>query len=147
MKETITLTFGAIASLILALFGGWSTALTTLVIFMIVDYGLGLLAAAVFKVSKKTESGGLSSRVGWQGLVRKSLNLTFCLLAVRLDLTLNTGSFIMNTMALGFIANEGLSIIENAGLCGLYIPPIIRKAIDVLIKSSDKPLPIEIEEE
>ena len=57
MKETITLSFGALASLILALFGGWSTALTTLVIFMIVDYVLGMLAAAVFKVSKKTESG------------------------------------------------------------------------------------------
>lgn len=145
MKETIKYTFGTIGSLILALFGGWSAALTTLVIFMIVDYILGIVASAFFKASKKTESGGLSSRVGWQGLIRKSLNLIFCLLAVRLDLTLNTGSFIMNTMALGFIANEGLSIIENAGLCGVYIPPVVRKAIDVLIKSSNKPLPVEEE--
>lgn len=145
MKETLKFSIGAFCSFILSLFGGWSTALTTLVIFMIVDYILGMIAAAVFKVSKKTETGGLSSRVGWQGLVRKSLNLTFCLLAVRLDLTLNTGSFIMNAMALGFIANEGLSIIENAGLCGVYIPPVIRKAIDVLTKSSDKPLPVEEE--
>lgn len=145
MNETLKFSIGAFCSFILSLFGGWSTALTTLVIFMIVDYILGMLAAAVFKVSKKTETGGLSSRVGWQGLVRKSLNLTFCLLAVRLDLTLSTGSFIMNAMALGFIANEGLSIIENAGLCGMYIPPVIRKAIDVLTKSSDKPLPVEEE--
>ena len=144
MKETIKLTFGALSSLILALFGGWSSALTTLVVFMSVDYILGIIAASVFKVSKKTESGALSSRAGWQGLIRKSLNLLLCLLSVRLDITLNTGSFIMNAMALGFIANEGISIIENAGLCGVYIPPIIAKSIDILKNKADAKIPEEV---
>lgn len=144
MKETLKLYIGIFCSFILSLFGGWSSALTTLVIFMIVDYILGLLAAGFFKVSKKTEGGGLSSRVGWQGLVRKSLNLILCLLAVRLDITLNTGSFIMNAMAFGFIANEGLSIIENAGLCGVYIPPVIAKAIEVLKSKAEVDIPEEV---
>ena len=144
MKETIKLTFGVLSSLILALFGGWSSALTTLVVFMSVDYILGIIAASVFNVSKKTESGALSSRAGWQGLIRKSLNLLLCLLSVRLDITLNTGSFIMNAMALGFIANEGISIIENAGLCGVYIPPIIAKSIDILKNKADGKIPEEV---
>lgn len=143
MKETIKFTFGTIGSLILSLFGGWSAALTTLVIFMVVDYLMGFIAASVFKQSKKTETGALSSRVGWEGLVRKSLILLICLLAVRLDITLSTGTFIMNAIAIGFIANEGLSIIENAGLCGLYIPPAIQQALDVLIKRSEQPIPVE----
>lgn len=143
MEKSYTKIFGFLSSLFLTLFGGWSSALTTLVIFMSVDYFLGFIAASVFKQSKKTETGALSSRVGWEGLVRKSLILLICLLAVRLDITLSTGSFIMNAIAIGFIANEGLSIIENAGLCGLYIPPAIQRALDVLSKRSEKPIPVE----
>lgn len=142
MKETISLTFGTITSLIFSLFGGWSAALTTLCIFMMVDYILGLLSAGVFKQSKKTVNGALSSKAGWVGLVRKSINLLLVMLAVRLDLTLNTGQFIANAIALGFIANEGLSIIENAGLCGVYIPPVIARAIEVLKNKSDEEIPI-----
>ena len=143
MKDSIKITFGIVSSVTVSLFGGWSSALTTLVIFMIADYILGFIAASVFKQSKKTETGALSSRVGWEGLVRKSLILLICLLAVRLDITLSTGTFIMNAIAIGFIANEGLSIIENAGLCGLYIPPAIQQALDVLSKRSEQPIPVE----
>ena len=143
MKDSIKIAFGVVSSVVISLFGGWSSALTTLVIFMIVDYLMGFIAASVFKQSKKTETGALSSRVGWEGLVRKSLILLICLLAVRLDITLSTGYFIMNAIAIGFIANEGLSIIENAGLCGLYIPPAIQQALDVLSKRAERPIPVE----
>ena len=145
MKDSIKIAFGILSSVTLSLFGGWSSALTTLVIFMIVDYILGFIAASVFKQSKKTETGALSSRAGWEGLVRKSLILLICLLAVRLDITLSTGNFIMNAIAMGFIANEGLSIIENAGLCGLYIPPVIQQALDVLSKRAERDIPVEEE--
>lgn len=144
MREQYTTLLGVAGSTVLWLFGGWSAALTTLCIFMSIDYILGIIAAAVFSCSKKTENGALSSKVGWSGLVRKSINLLLVMLAVRLDVTLNTGQFIANAMALGFIANEGLSIIENAGLCGVYIPPVISKAIEVLKSKADANLPEEV---
>lgn len=143
MQAQFKVYIGLALSGVTALFGGWSSALTTLVYFMIVDYLLGFIASAVFCKSKKTETGALSSRVGFAGLMRKSVVLLVCILAVRMDHTLNTGNFIMNAIAYGFIANEGLSIIENLGLCGVYIPPILRKAIDVLRKQSEQDLPIQ----
>lgn len=144
MKESYTLVFGVVGSTFTGLFGGWSAALTTLCIFMGIDYILGLLAAGVFKQSKKTPNGALSSRAGWTGLVRKSINLLLVMLAVRLDITLNTGQFIANAIAFGFIANEGLSIIENAGLCGVYIPPAIAKAIEILKSKANVDIPEEV---
>ena len=144
MQVQFKVYIGLALSGVTALFGGWSTALTTLVYFMIIDYLLGVIASAVFNKSKKTPNGALSSKVGWMGLVRKSVNLLLVMLAVRLDITLNTGQFIANAMAFGFIANEGLSIIENAGLCGVYIPPVIAKAIDILKTKADINIPEEV---
>lgn len=143
MKESYKILIGLLSSSVTYLFGGWSAALTTLCIFMIIDYVLGFLAAGVFKQSKKTINGALSSRVGWTGIVRKSINLLLVMLAVRLDITLNTGQFIANAIAFGFIANEGLSIIENAGLCGVYIPPAIVKAIEILKVKANTDIPEE----
>ena len=144
MQAQFKLYIGLFISGLVSLFGGWSSALTTLCVFMIIDYLLGIIASAVFGQSKKTLNGGLSSKVGWMGLVRKSVNLLLVMLAVRLDVTLNTGQFIANAMAFGFIANEGLSIIENAGLCGVYIPPVIAKAIDILKSKADIDIPEEV---
>ena len=59
--------------------------LKTLVLFMFVDYMLGLLVAGVFKKSDKTDDGGLESRAGWKGLCRKGVSLTVVLVAAQLD--------------------------------------------------------------
>ena len=62
---------GVIGSAIAALFGGWDSALITLIIFMAVDYISGLIVAGVFKASPKSESGALESKAGFKGLCRK----------------------------------------------------------------------------
>jgi toxin secretion/phage lysis holin len=124
---------GAIGAFISALFGGWDMALTTLVIFMAIDYITGLIVAGVFHKSGKSENGSLESRAGWKGLCRKGMTLLIVLVAVRLELAIGS-AFIKDAVVIGYIANETISIIENAGLMGLPIPSVIQKAIDVLQK-------------
>ena len=131
MKYTICTILGMIGSLIAGAFGGWDGAFITLLIFMGIDYVSGLAVALIFKNSPKTQSGGGSSRVGWKGLCRKGMTLLIVLVAYRLDLVLST-SYIRDTVIIGFIANETLSITENAGLMGVPLPKIITKAIDIL---------------
>ena len=53
---------GILGSGIASLFGGWDTALVTLVWFMGIDYVTGMLVAGVFHKSPKTPGGGLESR-------------------------------------------------------------------------------------
>lgn len=131
MKEAICTGIGVVGSAIAALFGGWDAALITLMIFMAVDYVTGLLVAGVFHNSEKTPNGTLESRAGWKGLCRKGVTLLVVLVACRLDLV--TGAnFIRDAVVIGFIANETISIVENAGLMGIPIPAVIMQAIDIL---------------
>ena len=75
MKDTICTAIGLIGGAIAALFGGWDTALQTLVIFMAIDYITGLVVAGVFHASPKTKTGALESKAGWKGLIRKGETL------------------------------------------------------------------------
>lgn len=131
IKVAILAILGAVGAFFSSLFGGWDSALTTLVIFMAIDYVTGLVVAGVFKKSSKTESGTLESRAGWKGLCRKGMTLLIVLIATRLDMAMGS-NFIKDAVVIGYIANETLSIVENAGLMGLPIPKVISKAIDAL---------------
>lgn len=137
MKPTICTTLGMIGSLIAGTFGGWDGAFITLLIFMCIDYVSGLAVALIFRKSPKTKSGGGSSSAGWKGLCRKGMTLLIVLVAYRLDLVLNT-SYIRDTVIIGFIANETISITENAGLMGVPLPKVIVKAIDILNDKEEK---------
>lgn len=131
MKNFILTLLGVVGTLISNAFGGWSSALTTLVIFMAVDYISGLVVAGVFHTSAKTESGGLKSSVGWQGICRKGVMLAVVLVAARLDLLMNQ-TYLRDGVVIAFCGNELLSITENAGLMGVPLPSVITRAIDVL---------------
>lgn len=134
MKSFICTVFGAIGAGIAAAFGGWSAALTTLIIFMAIDYLSGLILAGVFHRSSKTESGALESKAGWKGLCRKGLTLLIVVVASRLDVMLGT-TFVKDAVCIAYICNEALSILENAGLMGVPIPKAIKNAIEILKKT------------
>lgn len=131
MKSGITTVIGVIGGMITSLFGGWDAALVTLIIFMGVDYVTGLIVAGVFHNSEKTENGALESRAGWKGLCRKGVTLLVVLVACRLDLVMGS-NFIRDAVVIAFVANETISIIENAGLMGIPIPAAIMRAIEIL---------------
>ena len=131
MKEKLCFVMGALGAWIAGLFGGWSSAMTTLLLFMVADYLTGLIVAGVFKNSPKTPTGALQSKAGLIGLIKKGMILLILLIACRLDMLLNT-TIIRDGTCISFILNELISITENAGLMGVPIPPPIKRAIDVL---------------
>lgn len=137
MKQTICAVFGVVGSAVASLFGGWDAGLVTLVIFMGLDYASGLIVAGVFHKSTKTETGALESSTGWKGLCRKVMTLIFVLVAHRLDLVIGT-NYIRDAVIIAFIANELISLVENAGLMGLPLPAVITKAIDILQKKTER---------
>lgn len=135
-QEAICTGIGIIGAFIASLYGGWTDGMTTLLMFMAIDYVMGILVAGIWHKSKKTEDGRLESRAGWKGLVRKGVTMLIVLVAARLDMTIGT-TMIRDTAVIGFIANEGISIIENAGLMGVPLPAIITNALEVLRKESE----------
>lgn len=136
-SNTIYAAIGIIVGAISTAFGGWSSSLTTLVIFMAIDYLTGFIVAAVFNESKKTENGALESRAGFKGLCRKGVMLLIVLVACRLDLVLGS-NFIRDGVIVAFLANEAVSIIENASLMGIPMPKVFIHAIEALKDKSDK---------
>jgi len=137
MKNVLSMVIGVLGAAVTTLFGGWSAGLTTLIFFMAIDYVSGLLVAGVFKASTKSETGALNSKAGFKGLCKKGMILLFVLIAYRLDLLIGT-DYIRDAAIIGFCVNELISIVENAGLMGIPLPPVLIKAIDVLINREDK---------
>lgn len=138
MKYKIFTALALAGSAVAELFGGWDMALETLLILMAADWITGgLLLPAVFGKSPKSPNGALESRAGWKGLCRKGMTLFYILIAARMDRLLGM-DYIRNAVCIGFIANELLSIVENAGLMGVPLPAMIRKVIDILKENAEK---------
>ena len=137
MKNAICAAAGIGGSLVASLFGGWTASLTTLLIFMGIDYLSGLILAGVFHKSPKTETGALESRAGLKGLIRKVTMLLFVLISHRLDLAVGA-NYIRDAICIAFMVNELISIVENAGLMGIPVPAVITNAIDILKKKTEQ---------
>ena len=125
---------GFVGTTIAELLGGWDAPAQTLVLFMTVDYLSGVIVAGVFHKSSKSDDGALNSRAGFKGLFKKCVILFMVLIAHRLDITFGT-DMIRNTVIIGYICNEGLSIVENAGLMGVPVPKVLLDSIEVLKKN------------
>ena len=130
LNEIVCTGAGIVGGAVAAAFGGWTHDLSWLVAFMVVDYLTGLMVAFMGK-SPKTEGGGLSSAVGWLGLVRKLVTLLLVLVAHGLDVMIGV-EYIKTAAVIGFMVNEVLSILENAGMLGVPMPEIFKKALEVL---------------
>ena len=125
---------GAVAGL----YGGWSPVLTVLVVMMGIDSATGVLVAWLGR-SNKSESGGLSSKAGFAGLARKGVVMLIVLLATLLDRAIgNASTVFQSAAAFYYVANEGLSVLENAGLLGVPVPGRVRQALEVLREQGDR---------
>lgn len=112
------------------LFGTWNTALAVLILFMVLDYATGVIRGYVNKE--------LSSDIGLHGIARKAVIFVVLIVAVALDRLLNTGNWMFRTLVCYFyIANEGLSLIENCASLGLPIPDKLKQAL-VQLKDGEK---------
>jgi len=134
ITKAIAAALGAVAGLL----GEWDATLTVLVIMMAMDYATGVIVALCGR-SPKTESGGLNSKIGFIGLAKKGFIMLMVLLAALLDRVIGTDGTMFRTMAVGYyIANEGLSVLENAALLGVPFPEKMRKALEILRDKGDK---------
>lgn len=119
MKGSICTVVGAIGGGIAALFGGWDSALLTLIIFMGIDFATGMITGAMGK-SKHSKTGKLNSKAGWYGLAKKGSILMLIIVAVRLDILLNT-NYVRDAVCIAFCVNELLSIVENTSLIDVSV--------------------------
>ncbi|MDM0465541.1 phage holin family protein [Clostridium perfringens] len=113
------------------LFGVWDIPLIVLVVFMVLDQLTGVIRGYVNKE--------LSSDVGLKGIARKCVILIILIVAVMLDRLLNTGSWMFRTMvAYFYIANEGISLLENCASLGAPIPEKLKHALIQLKEGKKK---------
>ena len=140
MKETLyTSLVAAGTAAITSLLGGWDLALEILLIVVAMDYITGTFAAYKMKT--------LHSSVGFEGLFKKGSIFLVVILAAQIDrLTGNNFSMFRTTTCFFFVANDGLSILENVGEMGVKLPKFIGQAL-IILRDQNSELPEETGEE
>jgi len=136
IKNVFCSFMGLVGTTIISALGGYDVMIETLLFFMVVDYLTGLYIAGVLHKSPKTKSGGLSSTKGYHGLIKKVMVLVLVAVMYRVDLLFNI-DYLRNGSIIAFCCQEGISIIENAGLMGVAIPDVVKRGIDLLNKEVD----------
>lgn len=122
---------GAVGAVLGFLFGEVNGLFWALIAFMATDYITGVVVAVINKQ--------LSSEVGFKGLAKKLLILVFVSLGHIADMYVLGGTPVaMSAVMLFYIANEGLSIIENAGNLGLPVPKKLKDIMVQLKKESEE---------
>ena len=128
---------------VMSFFCGVPPIMWVLLAAMTLDFVTGLLCGLLGK-SPKTETGGISSKAAFAGLLKKMLIVAVVLLACLLDWAVSTGagvafSAVTGATCLWFIASEGISIVENAAEMGVPIPGILMHALEAMRKSGESP--------
>lgn len=121
MKHFINYILSVILTTIIYLLGGFDIALQSLLIVMIVDYLTGIVSAIYNKE--------LSSKIGFKGILKKFSYLCVVALSVVIDNLTGQSGLIRTLVIYFFVANDGLSIIENMAEMGVKLP---QKLIDSL---------------
>lgn len=127
IKEYLSLIIGTILTFISYILGGWDTAIQSLIVVFALDYFTGILKAIKEKnLNSKKELNIILKKVGY---------LFICALAVVLDRIMIDNGAIRNLVIYFFVANEGISIIENWGSMGLPLPPQVTEILEQLKNS------------
>ena len=128
MKEISSSIIAVVCTTLVYLLGGLDVALFCLLIAIVLDYVSGLIKAFV--------TNNLSSKIGVKGIIKKVSFLLIVMLAVLVDRVTGETGAIRTLVIYYFVANEGLSIIENLGQTGVPIPQSIKKALKVMKKEN-----------
>lgn len=112
------------------LFGEVNGLFWALIAFMALDYITGVIVAVINK--------RLSSEVGFKGLAKKFLILVFVAIGHIADTYILGGTpAAMSAVMLFYIANEGISIIENAAALGLPVPEKLKDIMEQIKTKSE----------
>lgn len=128
MENWISAIVSVTVTTFLWLIGGIDIAFLCLIVAIILDYISGIIKA----YSTKT----LSSSIGFRGILKKIGVLVLVMLAVVVDrITVNNGS-IRTLVIYYFVANEGLSVLENLAQAGIPIPKKLKEALKIIKKEN-----------
>ena len=120
---------GVVGAILGFMYGEVNGLFRALIAFMVLDYISGVFAA----VSKKK----ISSKVGFRGIAKKMLILAFVALGQITDTYVLGGiPAAMSAVMLFYIANEGISIVENAAALGLPVPQKIKNVLEQIKNKS-----------
>lgn len=126
MDKIFSVIFANVATVFIYIFYDIDAALICLLIAIILDYISGIIKAYNTKQ--------LSSSIGLKGILKKVGILCIVALAVLIDRITGSTGAIRTLVIYYFVANEGLSIIENLAIAGVPIPQSLRKALKALKK-------------
>ena len=129
MKEVIQSILAVISTGLIYLLGGFDIALSCLLLAIVLDYISGMFKAFITKQ--------VSSKVGFKGILKKVAILLVVMLSVLVDRVTGETGAIRTLVIYYFVANEGLSILENLGQADVPIPQSIKKALKALKKESN----------
>ena len=127
MKHLINDVISVILTTFVYLVGGFDIAIQSLLIVIVIDYLTGI-ASAIY--NKK-----LSSRIGFKGIIKKFCYLLVVALSVIIDNLLGSSGLIRSLVIYFFVANDGISIIENMAKMNVKLP---EKLIDALEQIRNK---------
>ena len=129
MKHLISNVFSVILTTIVYLLGGIDIALQSLLIVIVIDYLTGI-ASAIY--NKK-----LSSKIGFKGIIKKLSYLLVVTLSVVIDNLLGQSGLIRSLVIYFFVANDGLSIIENMAEMNVKLPQKLIDALEQIKKKGE----------
>lgn len=102
----------------LSILTGYDTLFKALLIFIVLDYLSGVMRAIYTKK--------LSSKIGAKGIIKKIGYIVLIVVVEILDILLKDNGYLRNIIIYMFIANEGISILENWSAMGIKVPDIIK---------------------
>ena len=127
MKHLINDVISVILTTFVYLVGGFDIAIQSLLIVIVIDYLTGI-ASAIYNKE-------LSSKIGLKGILKKFCYLLVVALSVVIDKLLGQGGLIRTLVIYFFVANDGLSIVENMAEMNIKLP---KKLIDALEQIKEK---------
>lgn len=128
MKSLFSGLFASFLTMSIYTLGGFDVSLKCLIIVMACDYFTGV-ASAIY--NRK-----LSSKIGFNGILKKACYLCVIDLAVVLDMLLGKSGLIRTLVIYFFVSNDGISILENVGKLGIPLPAPIKECLDQLKKQT-----------
>lgn len=128
MKYMFNFFTSTVLTTVLYFLGGWDMALKTLLIIIALDYLTGVCDAMA---NKK-----INSKIGAKGIIKKVGYLIIVAVSVQLDQIVGDTGAIRNLVIYFFVANEGISILENWGSMGLPLPEKVMEVLEQLKKDN-----------
>lgn len=128
MKYVFNFITTTVLTTVLYFLGGWDMALKTLLIIIALDYLTGVCDAIANKE--------INSKIGAKGIIKKVGYLIIVAVSVQLDQIVGDTGAIRNLVIYFFVANEGISILENWGSMGLPLPEKVMEVLEQLKKEN-----------